>query len=214
MKLCLRILAALLAVASALVCVVAVGFWVRSYRVQDDLYLWHPPAYARHAACPFIASARSSAGGLSLIFILPQTPVPQAEYDRVAREFLGYASWEQPPVVPAYPRATPPAWGAPPEPGPLARALGIETATWSCRTDCYAFDVRHIVLPYWLFATATALPPAAWIFAARRRRRRRRYHFGLCKTCGYDLRATPGRCPECGAVPRRDGVGPSRPPAS
>jgi hypothetical protein len=52
---------------------------------------------------------------------------------------------------------------------------------------------------YWLLVTLTALWPVVW--ARRAWRRRRRVAVGACAKCGYDLRATPGRCPECGAAP-------------
>ena len=43
---------------------------------------------------------------------------------------------------------------------------------------------------------APALLPSLWLLRRVRRRRRRRR--GLCPACGYDVRASPGRCPECG----------------
>ena len=43
-------------------------------------------------------------------------------------------------------------------------------------------------------------PAAALFFLVRRETARRRYFAGNCPNCGYDLRATRERCPECGAV--------------
>jgi hypothetical protein len=53
-------------------------------------------------------------------------------------------------------------------------------------------------IPTWAPAVTFATLPAAWTL--RRTRRRRRLRAGHCPYCGYDLRATPDRCPECGAV--------------
>jgi hypothetical protein len=53
-----------------------------------------------------------------------------------------------------------------------------------------------VTLPYWLLlllaAPRVALPIRRWFIRRRRKRK------GLCQTCGYDLRMSTGRCPECG----------------
>ena len=62
----------------------------------------------------------------------------------------------------------------------------------------YRQAARELRAPYWAIAlpllTATAFAVRTAAISYRRHRR------GLCPTCGYDLRATPDRCPECGAT--------------
>jgi hypothetical protein len=57
-----------------------------------------------------------------------------------------------------------------------------------------ALVTRSFGVPYWFLMACTA----AMLVLSWRRWRRARRASGLCANCGYDLRASRGRCPECG----------------
>jgi hypothetical protein len=62
------------------------------------------------------------------------------------------------------------------------------------------YQTRELACPYWFIVLATAILPVARLAGWRRRARRLRMRPGFCRQCGYDCRATPDRCPECGRV--------------
>jgi hypothetical protein len=53
-----------------------------------------------------------------------------------------------------------------------------------------------VQIPYWIVVIGLAIIPVRqlWLVVGKRSKANN----GLCSSCGYDLRATPDRCPECG----------------
>jgi len=58
---------------------------------------------------------------------------------------------------------------------------------------------RYVSVSYVFLSALWAILPLICIW--RSLVQKRKHRLGICRTCGYDLRATPDRCPECGTVP-------------
>jgi len=167
-------LTVLLAVATLAVVVV----WVRSYFVAEVFVQAGPDGTSGTFGTERRLGAGWCRGVIGVRWEL--SLMPQRSYERA-------------PVGPADPDGSDPVYeavifaGAPVEWHALgfgyADGLGHIGLTRAVSAPCWA--------PAFLFA---ALPVARW-----RRWRRRRARGGVfCANCGYDLRASPDRCPECG----------------
>lgn len=73
----------------------------------------------------------------------------------------------------------------------------------------------NLAIPYWILISLSLVLPSLFVWLAwRSRLESRRQSHGLCPQCGYDLRATPDCCPECGAVPLTRNALATPPPVS
>jgi hypothetical protein len=199
-----RLFTALSALSLAL-CVAVVILWVRSYWI-DEALVWGEP----HVPPPTTWHMRavSSTHGRVAVFVYQDqqaalsSPVQAAEWVRMEAYLdpvIG-REYQRPATIPV-PADQFLGFGYDSEGGGMEVRLrdGTRYATRS--------ESTIIGFPHWCLAALFAAMPVQRLWIGRRLvRMRQRLATGQCAACGYDIRATPDRCPECGAVPAAKGA--------
>jgi hypothetical protein len=161
-----------------LACLLVAGLWVRSYWVADSIWANQP-----NRVRALILSRGS-------VRYYRQVVLPTAPFRIMANR--GHKA-----------QAAGGGEGRLSESG-LATAWEHVGFGYAAGGDAYGFR-RIVEAPCWALV-GSGLIPAGWLVRRRKRRVARLRAQHRCVRCGYDLRATPDRCPECGTtVPVRAG---------
>ena len=175
-------------VSSLLLAAALAALWVRSYWRADSLMAWNTRGrLAAESRVGYLAVERSGIyGDAPGVHWLSDRVNPAALERRgmrafVVHSFMGFY----------YSRDVRP--GANVQLFPELVDRGLRPPAGALRRDWWT-------APFWAVCPFVAAP-GLLIFRSRYRHRRRRIR-GLCRSCGYDLRASRERCPECGESPR------------
>jgi hypothetical protein len=179
MRYLIRLIFRLFAIVSLILCIGTVVLWVRSY--QCGMFLeWNQIRCVRQLA--------ASRGEIWVYW--EQESAGDSEPRHIFRAF-SFTS-------PKRPRD----WGY----GPRDVPFQFDHAGFAYASGPNI--VRHqtakiVIVPCWSVILCTLLLPAQYVRGwLQRRRKKARQRAGLCVACGYDLRASKDRCPECGtAIP-------------
>ena len=215
---------------SAMLCTASIAMLVRS-RSIDEQWRFAPYPSRETAKWNYEMSTQSWIGSSKGMFICRATDVPEARWVGVKSTGWGYQKTVSPgPSLPAnisvplsgehklnlpgFELHTMPAQiitvttPARVLPIPNAGALGYPPGTTMiipASTGRTLLGFRVLTIRWWLIIALTSISPAIWLWGAGVRWKRIRLGKKLaaiiCLNCGYDMRATPQRCPECGCEP-------------
>jgi hypothetical protein len=169
---------------SLLLCVSTMAMWVRSYWVTDG-FIRRAFDDERNSTIWTQDVLGTGRGFASLTRIVQSGRRNDGAYRRWAGGAKPLSHHVESPIYPAmHLRSPDPSF------------LGFKFyRSWNRQSPSY---IWQFVVPLWSMLVVSALLPAARTI--RWHVRERRPLIGQCPSCGYDLRATPDRCPECGMV--------------
>jgi len=176
----IRRLLHLLTVLCLLLCVAALLLWARSVTTCDSCFL----TFADRPAAGWYRAHRLDSLPGRARYVYGQFPTSDANLKEMRARPLTLQSVPRDPPEHDF-------GGARPDPGPR-----FHLSLWSGPSGNPAEKHHFLEVPYWFIALCCLLQPSLSLRRTLRRRRRQRR--GLCPNCAYDLRAMPGRCPECG----------------
>jgi hypothetical protein len=176
MRAFVRIIMDAVAVLALILCVATVALWVRSTRISDTLY-W---CVTDDAPSPPLAA--------TAVRLTVTSDAGQLRFARAVSEAQWHSEWFRDELVLRHGDRL------------SERGFGWSKSENSGSIAGQIHRRLEVTFPTWSLAVMLGALPTLRAIAFVRRRRRRRPTFG-CPKCGYDLRATPDRCPECGTVP-------------
>ncbi len=174
-----------LVVLSLLACLLTLALWARTY-LPDDL---HVGCVEGRLVIVFSDWNLTSVWAERYPALGPEKTVRVPELWRSIRagRYLASTVYSAPPLGPT----PPPVLNTAPV---IQSFAGIESVSESLGGTLVNYRMVSVPLAY--FALLFSIAPAVWL--VRRVRARSRRRAGLCRSCGYDLRASADRCPECG----------------
>jgi hypothetical protein len=174
---------------SLLLCAAMASLWVRSYFVSDALFrqFFTKPddtiAWTREVV-------HVGRGGIGFARVVQTVDwYPNDAYGEAIRQRVFPLVAPHRAASPTYPSF---------DVSPREPTLGFRLDWYRFKRGNKLVGLFQWIVPLWCPFLLFLAEPArrAWRW---RRERTLRSRAGLCAVCGYDLRATPGQCPECGA---------------